>query len=135
MLNCFMELTYTKRYTIVKSEISSFCLSLCLLLLYGSFMAETKPIPVRLTDDTLKRLDRVAERTGLGNRASVIKLCLSSFLDYIEKEGITRMQPGWSDILSDLDGRTHRYDTKQQPIMRVAETHVEYGTRKEKKKS
>lgn len=97
-------------------------------------MAETKPIPIRLTDDTLKRLDRVAERTGLGNRASVIKLCLSSFLDYIEKEGITSMQPGWSDILSNLDGRTHRYEIKQQPLMRVAEGRVDHGVRKEKKK-
>ena len=97
-------------------------------------MAETKPIPVRLTPEILARLDNVADKTGLGNRAAVIKLCLSSFLKYIEKEGISSIQPGWAEILSDLDGRTHRYDVKSEPVMRVAETPPHYGSKNGRKK-
>lgn len=69
-------------------------------------VAESSPIPVRLSDETIERLERVAERIGT-TRAGVIKLCLKSFLDHFESNGGRSALPvDWPQILSSLDGRT-----------------------------
>lgn len=68
-----------------------------------------KPLPVRLSDDMLRRLDQAADRMGMQNRTDIIKLCISSFLDYFEAHGKTSLPVDWQTILRDLDGRTHRY--------------------------
>ncbi len=69
-------------------------------------MADTKPIPVRLDTQIIARLDAAAKRLG-NNRAGIIKLCVSTFLDHLEAHGgRMALPPDWEDILSRLDGRT-----------------------------
>jgi len=102
-------------------------------------MAPTRPIPVRLTDAMLERLDTAAEQTGLGNRTAVIRLCLLLFLDALEKQGYHVP----SDILGSLrehDGRSHRYkDARQDDVApvglrKVAEARAEYKAVKKRGK-
>lgn len=68
-------------------------------------MAETKPIPVRLSPEIISRLDAAAERMG-NTRAGVIKLCLASFLDGFERKGTAALPLNWETLLDQLDGRT-----------------------------
>lgn len=69
-------------------------------------MPEAKPIPVRLGDEVIARLDAAANRIG-SNRAALIRLCLSTFLDYFERRGgIAALPPDWSELFREQDGRT-----------------------------
>lgn len=68
-------------------------------------MAETKPIPVRLGDDVIKRLDAVAGRIG-SNRASVMRLLVNTWLDDFELKGKACLPPNWERLMNELDGRT-----------------------------
>lgn len=68
-------------------------------------MASTKPIPVRLSDDVIKRLDSCAQKIG-NNRAALIKHCLSAFLDSYEKNGSVILPLNWEEIVENQDGRT-----------------------------
>lgn len=72
-------------------------------------MSEAKPIPVRLSEEVIKRLDAVALKSGLDNRTAVIKLCIGSFLDHFEKAGTAALPLDWKEVLKIQDGRTHRY--------------------------
>lgn len=90
-------------------------------------MAESKPIPVRLSEDILERLDRVAERMG-SNRAALIRFCTQTFLKHMETNGVRDLPPDWRQILEAMDGRTSRH----QAI--VAEAPVSYKTPKKRAK-
>lgn len=68
----------------------------------------SKPIPVRLTDSQIARLQAVADRMGT-NRSHVIKLCLLAFLQRFERDGLSMLPPDWDDQLRSMDGRSHRY--------------------------
>lgn len=68
-------------------------------------MSEGKPIPVRLSEDLIKQLDRVTNDVHLGTRTDLIKLCLVSFLDYFEKNKEAKLPLDWKEMLDDLDGR------------------------------
>ncbi len=58
-----------------------------------------KPIAIRLSDETLKRIDHVVAKTNLGDRTAVIKLCLLSFLNNFEKSSKTTLPLDWDEIL------------------------------------
>ena len=68
-------------------------------------MSEGKPIPVRLSNDLIKKLDQVANDVHLGTRTDLIKLCLVSFLEYFEKHKEAKLPLDWKEMLDDLDGR------------------------------
>ena len=68
-------------------------------------MAETKPIPVRLSPELILRLDKAAQAMGT-TRAGVIKLCLNSFLDAYERDGKIALPLDWRLVLERSDGRT-----------------------------
>lgn len=87
------------------------------------------PISVRLSPEMIARLKRVADSMHLENRAAVIKLCVSSFLDDYEKGGYTTLPLDWGAILKDMDGRTHRYPEKP-PIDTSHLTYEPRGTTK-----
>ena len=71
-------------------------------------VAITRPIPVRLDDDLIHRLDRAAERLG-NTRAGVIKLCLAAFLDHFENAGgVASLPLNWRDLVAANDGRTRQ---------------------------
>ena len=72
-------------------------------------MKKDAPVSVRLSLEIIRRLDQAAENIGLGNRTSLIKMSVSSFLDYFDRHGMTGLPLNWKEILHDLDGRTHRY--------------------------
>jgi hypothetical protein len=72
-------------------------------------MTKTKPIPIRLTDGMLARLDSAAKQTGLGNRTAVMKLCLVLFLDALEKQDYQLPGVNMDDLIRHHDGRTYRY--------------------------
>lgn len=77
---------------------------LFLALIYDRFVA-TKPIPVRIPEEWLPRLDAAAAALGT-NRARLIAFCAQTFAEAFGKEGETMMPPNWKDILRALDGRT-----------------------------
>jgi hypothetical protein len=73
---------------------------------YQPCVAETKPTPVRIDEATVERLKQAAKTMG-NTRAGIIKLCVSSFLDYFEANGGTASLPiNWRDAMAGLDGRT-----------------------------
>jgi|SRR5579862_528462 len=66
----------------------------------------TKPTPIRLDEQTVKRLDEAANRLG-SNRAAIIRLCTRTFLDHFESHGgIASLPLDWREILRSMDGRT-----------------------------
>lgn len=75
-------------------------------------MAPSNPIPVRLTDELLARIDAVLSVTGIQTRSAFIKFCVVTFLDYYEKHGNAALPPDWEAILKGQDQRTHRYKNK-----------------------
>lgn len=90
--------------------------------IYDSHVADTTPIPVRLSQPIIDRLDKVAATMG-NSRGGVIKFCVSSFLDHFERNGgQTSLPPNWREILKQSDGRTHRYELKEsaKPKMSAA---------------
>ncbi len=74
-------------------------------------MAEGRPIPVRLSPDVISRLDTSSKRFHI-NRAGVIKLCLLSFLDHIDKVGSASLPLNWEEMLKSADGRRQRKSRK-----------------------
>jgi len=93
-------------------------------------MSESKPIPVRLSDDVLERLEKAAEKIGVETRAAVIKLCLTSFLDYYEKHGYEDLKPAWEKIRKEMDGR---YSARDPEILKAAVPKGEYTSSRRKR--
>lgn len=78
----------------------------------------SKPIPVRLTPDTIARLDGVAGVAGL-DRSDVIKLCLSRFLDELDANPAELLNRDWKSLLKKQDGRVLRYSRPESPGLSV----------------
>jgi len=72
-------------------------------------MKKGDPISVRLPLEIIQRLDNATKKLGLGNRASLIKMSTSSFLDYLDQTGIAGLPLNWKEIIHKLDGRSQRY--------------------------
>lgn len=68
-------------------------------------MGETKPIPVRLGDEMITRLDAAAKRIG-NNRAGVIRFLVDTWLADFEERGTSSLPPNWEHMLASLDNRT-----------------------------
>jgi len=66
------------------------------------------PLPVRLTDSLISRIDSVAIKAGL-TRSDVIRLCLSRFLDDFDAAPEELLKRDWSSVLDQYDGRKTRY--------------------------
>lgn len=96
---------------------------------------ETKPIPVRLTQAMLDRLDHAAKETGLANRTAVVKLCLVLFLDALERNRYRIPGVNVEELIRDLDGRTHRYAETTSDVKMVAERPKEAYAAKRKGKA
>lgn len=104
-----------------------------------------KPIPVRLSDEQIARLDVATRRMGLENRSDIIKLCLNSFLDCFDKHQTACLPLDWPRILANLDGRSNRYHVENNggvvnvngsQVLKVAESRKPYltsrGSRRQK---
>lgn len=68
-------------------------------------MAATKPIPIRLGADTIKRLDKAAARIG-NNRAGIVRFLVESWLEEFERTGKAELPVQWKKIIAATDGRT-----------------------------
>ena len=68
-------------------------------------MADTKPIPVRLPEDILARLDAAAERIG-NTRAGIMRFLIETWLAHFERKGFAALPPDWQEIMEAQDGRT-----------------------------
>lgn len=77
----------------------------------------SKPIPLRLTDEEIKRLDRAAERTGI-RRSSLMKMLVGIWLDSFEANGSAALPLDWQEILDRADGRRSPEANKARKIKR-----------------
>jgi hypothetical protein len=64
-------------------------------------MPATKPIPIRFENQFIHRLDAAAARMGR-NRAAVIRFCVSTFVDHVERHGSSMMPPDWPSLVGAL---------------------------------
>ena len=67
-------------------------------------MSPTKPIPVRLSNDVIVRLDASAKKIGQ-KRAGVIRLLIESWLVYFEKNGEAALPLNFREIIAAFDNR------------------------------
>jgi len=73
-------------------------------------MPISKPIPLRLSDDLLKRLDAAAQKLGY-SRAQLIRYLLVRWLEYFEaRRGNVAMPPDIEEVLRLQDGNACRYE-------------------------
>jgi hypothetical protein len=87
-------------------------------------MAERKPIPVRLGDEMISRLDDAAGRIG-SNRAAVMRMLIESWLANYEKHGAACLPADWPQIMLN-DSATKTVTHERKP--------VKYPTKKGTKK-
>jgi predicted transcriptional regulator len=74
-------------------------------IVYQWGVAAKKPIPVRLSDELIARLDAAAEKVG-SNRAAVIRMLLDRWVTDFEKRGTAMLPVDWPGIMEGLDGRS-----------------------------
>jgi hypothetical protein len=79
----------------------------------------TKPIPVRIPEEWLPRIDAVARKLGT-NRARLIAFSGQTFAEFFEKNGVSSMPPNWSEIFDNMDGRRRRKDRTAPPAPAAA---------------
>ncbi len=78
-------------------------------------MGETKPIPVRLGDDLIARLDAAAKAIGT-TKAGVIRFCVETWLRHFEAHGkIASLPVNWEDLIIWHDGRRKQSRPKRAP--------------------
>lgn len=96
----FMALTYINDIRCQRKKMDFFS-----TIVYQSQMADTQPIPVRLPDELINRLDAAAKRIGT-TRAGIIRFCVETWLRHFEIKGKTASLPiDWEEILRTQDGR------------------------------
>jgi len=61
----------------------------------------TKPIPVRIPDDSLDQIDAAARKLTT-NRGRLLAFSVQTFTEYFEERQVCAMPPDWRDILKDL---------------------------------
>ncbi len=79
----------------------------------------TKPIPVRIPEEWLPRIDAVAKQLGT-NRARLIAFSGQTFAEFFEEHGVTSMPPNWSEIFDNMDGRRRRKGIPRGPAAETA---------------
>ncbi len=61
----------------------------------------TKPIPVRIPDDSLDQIDSAARKLTT-NRGRLLAFSVQTFTEYFEDRQVCAMPPDWRDILKSL---------------------------------
>jgi hypothetical protein len=89
-------------------------------------MARKRPIPVKLSQETICRLDRAAQSV-LINRSDVIRMCIGAFLRDFEARGRSSIPTDWQTLIySEVSGNHNR-------VSLVAEPHARYAVRERKR--
>lgn len=81
----------------------------------------SKPIPVRLDENLIRRLDAIATRIG-SNRAAVIRMLVQIWVEDFEKRGQAALPVNWRGIMDGLDARRTPPAIVPFSSSRVAET-------------
>lgn len=68
-------------------------------------MGESKPIPVRLGDDLIDRLDQAAEGVG-STRSAIIRLLIRQFVEEYEERGDDGLPVNWRRLVKRADEET-----------------------------
>ena len=68
-------------------------------------MPETKPIPVRLPEELIARLDACARKVPGNNRAGLIRYLIEAFVEEFEIKGKAMLPESWEQVLQSFDGR------------------------------
>jgi len=68
-------------------------------------MADTQPIPVRLSSDLVRRLDEAAAKIGT-NRAGIVRFCVETWLRHFEINGKASLPINWDELMAAQDHRT-----------------------------
>ena len=63
--------------------------------------------PVRLSDEVIQQLDETAASLGT-NRAALIRLCLTAFLEAFGRHGSVVLPLDWTKVVETMDGRRTR---------------------------
>lgn len=92
----------------------------------------TKPIPVRIPEQWLPRIDAVAEKLGT-NRSRLIAFSGQTFAEFVERNGGASLPPDWSEILADMDGRRHRKAAPAKASAKAAKKSVTASHGKKKR--
>jgi hypothetical protein len=66
-----------------------------------SVMAASKPIPIRFESHFIDRLDAAADQVG-SNRAAIIRFCVLTFVEYLERAAKTASAGQKKALISDL---------------------------------
>jgi predicted DNA-binding protein len=66
---------------------------------------KTKPIPVRLPEWIIDKLDAAAGKLGY-TRAGLIRYTVETWVDYHDKHGAAALPADWERIIREFDGRT-----------------------------
>ena len=103
-------------------------------LLHTRNMPKSRNIPIRFSEDMIAAMERGAAQLQLQNRSDLIKVAVKSLLRYLDEHGPGGMRVEFTNIVRDLDGRTHRYEIKPSAFAKVAESSPEYGEKKKPKK-
>jgi len=61
----------------------------------------TKPIPVRIPDESLDQIDSAARKLTT-NRGRLLAFSVQTFTEYFEDRQVATMPPDWKDILKSL---------------------------------
>ena len=61
----------------------------------------TKPIPVRIPDESLDQIDAAAHKLTT-NRGRLLAFSVQTFTEYFEERQVASMPPDWRDILKNL---------------------------------
>jgi hypothetical protein len=85
----------------------------------------TKPIPVRIPNEWLPRLDVAAKRLGT-NRSRLIAFLAQTFAAEFEKSGMAMMPPDWLEILNSLDGRRNEKPRSNSTAAAVKAAHDQF---------
>lgn len=73
----------------------------------------TKPIPIRLDDEVVARLDAAADRIG-SNRAAVVRMLITGWLDDFDSKGRSMLPVDFEDIVKAFDHRTKEAKSKKK---------------------
>jgi hypothetical protein len=57
----------------------------------------TKPIPVRIPNDALRRIEAAAKKLG-SNRSRIAAFAIQKFTEYAENRGVVTLPPDWGAI-------------------------------------
>lgn len=83
-------------------------------------MDATKPIPVRLPESLIARLDKAAAEIGV-KRANIMRFCVETWVAHYQKTGKAALPVNWREIIASFDNRRTIYTLPPPTCLQAAE--------------